>query len=92
MRAAGERSIRITLKPVSVKEDFPVNPAIVDRKYPPPALSLREITGIQTDPEEDRRALDRGPLQSGARGMGARPQKKKAPLLGEGGSGGMGKR
>jgi alpha-glucosidase (family GH31 glycosyl hydrolase) len=45
VRAAGERSVRITLKPLSVKEDFPINPAIVDRKYPPPALSLREIAG-----------------------------------------------
>src|SRR5688572_30598730 len=45
VRAAGERSIRVTLKPVSLKEDFPVNPAIAPRPYPAPALSLREITG-----------------------------------------------
>ena len=44
VRVAGERSIRITLKPVSFKEDFPVNPAVVAAQYPAPALSLREIT------------------------------------------------
>ena len=44
VRAAGERSIRITLKPVSFKEEFPVNPAVVARRYASPALSLRAIT------------------------------------------------
>ena len=44
VRVAGERSIRITLKPVSFKEEFPVNPAVVTRRYPAPALSLRELT------------------------------------------------
>ena len=45
IRAAGERSIRVTLKPISVKDDFPLNPAVAARPYPAPALSLREITG-----------------------------------------------
>ena len=44
VRAAGERSIRITLKPVSFKEAFPVNPAVAAHKYSSPALSLRELT------------------------------------------------
>ncbi|MEO5819811.1 MAG: TIM-barrel domain-containing protein [Vicinamibacteraceae bacterium] len=44
VRAAGERSLRITLKPVSFKDDFPVNPAIVDGRRVPPALSLRKLT------------------------------------------------
>jgi alpha-glucosidase (family GH31 glycosyl hydrolase) len=43
VRAAGERSIRVTLKPISLKEDFPANPAVVPRPYPAAALSLREI-------------------------------------------------
>ena len=45
IRAAGERSIRVTLKPISLKEDFPVNPAVAPRPYPAAALSLREIAG-----------------------------------------------
>ena len=44
VRAAGERSVRITLKPVSFKEEFPVNPAVVARRYAAPALSLRDVT------------------------------------------------
>ena len=31
VRAAGERSVRITLKPVSFTDAFPVNPAVVAR-------------------------------------------------------------
>jgi alpha-glucosidase/alpha-D-xyloside xylohydrolase len=44
VRAAGERSIRITLKPVGFTEAFPASPAVVARRYPSPALSLREVT------------------------------------------------
>src|SRR5262245_44615401 len=44
VRAAGERSIRITLKPVGFTDAFPVNPAIAARPYTPPALSLRTVT------------------------------------------------
>ncbi|HYH00994.1 MAG TPA: TIM-barrel domain-containing protein [Terriglobales bacterium] len=43
VRAAGEASIRVTLKPVDLRE-IPANPAVVDREYPSPAMSLRQIT------------------------------------------------
>ncbi len=43
IRAAGERSIRVTLKPESYGADFPEDPALVERVYPHPALELREI-------------------------------------------------
>src|SRR5688500_15455575 len=43
VRSAGEASVRVTLKPVSLKADFPVNPAVAARPYPAPALSVREI-------------------------------------------------
>ncbi len=43
IRAAGENSIRITLKPLSFKDDFPFNPAIVSRDYPAPAISITEL-------------------------------------------------
>jgi alpha-glucosidase/alpha-D-xyloside xylohydrolase len=43
VRAAGERSLRITLKPVSFTEPFPINPAIVNRREWAPALSLRTL-------------------------------------------------
>src|SRR5688500_16958414 len=44
IRVAGERSIRVTLKPLTFKEDFPINPAVARRTYPAPALRLRAIT------------------------------------------------
>jgi len=49
IRAAGEHSIRITLKPISFKADFPKNPAIDDIAYPKPAISLTEISGAVTE-------------------------------------------
>src|SRR4051812_22580200 len=45
IRVAGEHSIRITLKPISLKENFPFTPALAVRDYPAPAISLREMTG-----------------------------------------------
>jgi alpha-glucosidase (family GH31 glycosyl hydrolase) len=47
VRAAGERSLRVTLKPVAFKDDFPINPAVAapaPRRDAAPALSLREVT------------------------------------------------
>src|SRR5829696_3936618 len=44
VRLAGTGSIRVTLKPVSFKADFPVHPAVATRTYPAAALTLRELT------------------------------------------------
>ncbi len=44
IRPAGDVSLRITLKPVSYRAEFPATPAVADRRYAAPALSLREIT------------------------------------------------
>jgi alpha-glucosidase/alpha-D-xyloside xylohydrolase len=44
VRPAGERAVRITLKPRSFTPDFPVNPALATRSWPAPALSLREVS------------------------------------------------
>jgi alpha-glucosidase/alpha-D-xyloside xylohydrolase len=44
VRAAGDHSIRVTLRPLTFKADFPETPALAaDRSYPAPAISLREI-------------------------------------------------
>jgi alpha-glucosidase (family GH31 glycosyl hydrolase) len=43
IRAASEQSIRVTLKPVSFKESFPFTPALAERNYADPVISLREI-------------------------------------------------
>ena len=43
IRAAGEASIRITLKPLSYKENFPYTPAVVEKPYQPTSISLRTL-------------------------------------------------
>ena len=43
IRVAGEHSLRITLKPISYKENFPFTPALAERNYPRPVLSMRKI-------------------------------------------------
>lgn len=43
IRAAGEHSIRVTLKPVTFVDEFPFNPALDQRKYADPVISLHEI-------------------------------------------------
>ena len=43
IRAAGQHSIRVTLKPIGFRPDFPFTPALVDREYAAPAISLRNI-------------------------------------------------
>ncbi|MEJ7767919.1 MAG: TIM-barrel domain-containing protein [Chitinophagaceae bacterium] len=43
IRVAAENCIRITLKPVSFKDNFPYTPALAKRNYPPPAISVRSI-------------------------------------------------
>jgi alpha-glucosidase/alpha-D-xyloside xylohydrolase len=44
IRPAGENSIRVTLKPISFKPEFPFSPALVEREYAAPSISLREIS------------------------------------------------
>jgi alpha-glucosidase/alpha-D-xyloside xylohydrolase len=44
VRAAGNSSLRITLGPTSFGREFPVNPAVVDRKYGSPEIRLRELS------------------------------------------------
>lgn len=43
IRIAAENSIRITLKPISFKDNFPYTPALAERNYPAPVISVRSI-------------------------------------------------
>lgn len=45
IRVAAANAIRITLKPLSFKDDFPSTPALAERNYPSPVVSLRTING-----------------------------------------------
>jgi alpha-glucosidase len=44
IRAAGDNSIRITLKPTSYSGEFPNTPALTDRQYAAPAISITNLT------------------------------------------------
>ena len=43
VRPAGGSSVRVTLKPVSFRPEFPFHPALAERDYAAAAISLREI-------------------------------------------------
>jgi len=43
IRVAGSNSIRVTLKPLSYKDDFPLMPAVVTRDYAAPVISISNI-------------------------------------------------
>jgi alpha-glucosidase/alpha-D-xyloside xylohydrolase len=44
IREAGAHSIRITLKPQTWSGELPFSPALIDRAYPAPAISLTELS------------------------------------------------
>jgi len=43
VRAAGEHSIRVTLKPITFTEQIPFSPSLAEQEYPAAAISIREI-------------------------------------------------
>jgi alpha-glucosidase/alpha-D-xyloside xylohydrolase len=43
IRPAGDSSVRVTLKPVSFEPDFMFTPALAERKYAAPVISLRQV-------------------------------------------------
>jgi alpha-glucosidase/alpha-D-xyloside xylohydrolase len=45
IRAAGDAAVRVTLAPDGYRREFPFTPAVVDRRYPPPALDITRLTG-----------------------------------------------
>jgi alpha-glucosidase (family GH31 glycosyl hydrolase) len=43
VRVAGDHSLRVTLKPASFAPEFPETPAVAERSYPRPAITIREL-------------------------------------------------
>src|SRR5476651_972678 len=43
IRQVSNNSVRITLKPISYKHDYPYTPALVDRKYNGPAILITSL-------------------------------------------------
>lgn len=46
IRVAAENSIRVTLKPINFKDKLPFMPALAERDYPPPSISIRKINKV----------------------------------------------
>jgi alpha-glucosidase (family GH31 glycosyl hydrolase) len=44
IRQAGEHSIRITLKPLSFRHEFPFSPALLERDYPAPGIIITTLS------------------------------------------------
>lgn len=45
IRAAGEGAIRVTLRPIVFREEAAFTPAVAERTYPRPSISVRELAG-----------------------------------------------
>ncbi len=43
IRSAGDNTLRITLKPISYKNEFPYTPALAEKKYPAAAISITTL-------------------------------------------------
>jgi alpha-glucosidase/alpha-D-xyloside xylohydrolase len=43
IRAAGKTGVRVTIRPLDFKDEFPYTPALVERDYPKPVISLRRL-------------------------------------------------
>ena len=46
VRVAGEQSVRVTLRPLATPESAIVSPALAERAYPAPVISLREVRNV----------------------------------------------
>ena len=43
IRAAGEAAVRVTIRPIDSKQEFPYTPALIQREYPKPVITLRKL-------------------------------------------------
>ena len=43
IRAAGEAAVRVTIRPIDSKQAFPYTPALIQREYPKPVITLRKL-------------------------------------------------
>src|SRR6187455_3041898 len=73
IRSAGQHSLRITLKPVSFTANFPATPAVADRSWPAPAISLRSLAArVERPVGRFRVAVEPSPLRVTVRDAGGR--------------------
>ena len=43
IRAAGEAAVRVTIRPIDSKQVFPYTPALIQREYPKPIITLQKL-------------------------------------------------
>ena len=43
IRAVGEAAVRVTIRPINSKQEFPYTPALIEREYPEPIITLRKL-------------------------------------------------
>jgi alpha-glucosidase/alpha-D-xyloside xylohydrolase len=43
IRAAGEAAVRVTIRPIDSKQEFPYTPALIQREYPQPIITLQKL-------------------------------------------------
>ena len=43
IRAAGEAAVRVTIRPIDSEEEFPYTPALIQRDYPKPIITLEKL-------------------------------------------------
>ncbi|MDG2487563.1 MAG: glycoside hydrolase family 31 protein [Roseibacillus sp.] len=43
IRPAGEAAVRVTIRPIDSKQEFPYTPALIGREYPEPVITLRKL-------------------------------------------------
>lgn len=43
IRAAGEAAVRVTIRPIDSKQEFPYTPALIGREYPKPVITLQRL-------------------------------------------------
>lgn len=46
IRAAGEAAVRVTIRPIDSKQEFPYTPALIQREYAKPVITLRKLDSI----------------------------------------------
>ena len=62
IRKAGEKSLRITLKPVTYKGNFPATPALVNKIYNAPAVSIEQNISLKKTTDNFNIEINQNPL------------------------------
>src|SRR5688572_14758699 len=62
IRKVGQKSLRITLKPINYLKDFPSSPALVERKYGTPIVSIKDGKSLTANSGNFKITIKQNPL------------------------------